>query len=240
MSKLSANQKMAGQRSTGSPKGIQLGITNFMQRATSVSNSLLSVETGSKNNKRQRNSPESDPRKCLTMESNTSIHQIDDDSDNQTVNLPPELKLPYVSLTKMVEQKMQPIEKIENDMKTLLKDRELLLEYIQKVQNLEHNTDQLTSKVVKIEEENQELKQKLVKIEDKLLENNLIISGVEESKLEEEGPHREKVRHCYCKSITWGNRWRKAWEGKEVGHSVNCSVGQVQSNQGMPNFCSFC
>ena len=32
----------------------------------------------------------------------------------------------------VVEQKMQPIEKIENDMKTLLKDRELLPEYVQK------------------------------------------------------------------------------------------------------------
>ena len=48
---------MAGWRSTGSPKGIQLCIMNFMQRATSVSNSPLSVETGAKNNKRQRNSP---------------------------------------------------------------------------------------------------------------------------------------------------------------------------------------
>ena len=44
---------MAGQRSTGSPKGIQLGITNFMQRVTPVSSSPLSVETGAKNNKRQ-------------------------------------------------------------------------------------------------------------------------------------------------------------------------------------------
>ena len=57
----------------------------------------------------------------------------------------------------MVEQKMQPIEKIENDMKTLIKDRELLPEYIQKVQNLEQNTEQLNSKVEKIEQENQEL-----------------------------------------------------------------------------------
>ena len=100
----------------------------------------------------------------------------------------------------MVEQKMQPIEKIENDMKTLLKDRELLLEYVQKVQNLEHNTDQLTSKVVKIEQ-NQTLKQKLVKIEDKLLENNLIISGVEEWKFEEEGPHHEKLEIVIAKAL---------------------------------------
>ena len=77
---------MAGRRSTGSPKGIQLGIMNFMQRATSVSNS---PETGAKNKKRQRNSPKSDLRKCLAMESNTSTHQINKDSDNQTANLSP-------------------------------------------------------------------------------------------------------------------------------------------------------
>ena len=149
---------MAGRRSTGSPKGIQLGITNFMQRVTPVSSLPLSVETGAKNNKRQRNSPESDPRKWLAMDPNTGIPQTDESTDNQTDNLPPELKLLYVSLTKMVEQKMQPIEKIENDMKTLIKDRELLPEYVQKVQNLEQNTEQLNSKVEKIEQENQELK----------------------------------------------------------------------------------
>ena len=123
----------------------------------------------------------------------------------QTI-LPPELKLLYVSLTKMVEQKMQPIKKIENDMKTLIKDRELLLEYIQKVQNLEQNTKQLNSKVEKIEQENQELKQKLVKIEDKLLENNLIISGVEEPKFEEDGPRHDKLDIIIAKTVTWGNK----------------------------------
>ena len=46
---------------------------------------------------------------------------------------------------------------------------------------------------MKVEQENLTLKQKLVSIEDKLLENNLIISGVEESKLEEAGPGREKL-----------------------------------------------
>ena len=192
---------MAGRKSTGSPKDIQLGITNFMQRVNSVSNSPLSVETGDKNNKRQRNSPESDPRKRLAMELNINTPQTSNDSDIPTANLPPELKLLYVSLTEMVEQKMQPIEKIENDMKTLLKDRELLLEYVQKVQNLEHNTYQLNSKVVKIEQENQELKHKLVKIEDKLLGNNLIISGVEESKFEEEELCHDKLDIVIAKAL---------------------------------------
>ena len=63
---------MVGQRSIGSPKADQSGITNFMQRSTPVSSSPLSVETGLKNNKRPRNSPESDQRKCLAMESNAS------------------------------------------------------------------------------------------------------------------------------------------------------------------------
>ena len=183
---------MAGRRSIGSPKADQPGITNFMQRSTPIS-SPLSVETGYKNNKRLRNSPGSDQRKCLVMEVNANPIQKNDDNDNQTVNLPAELKLLYVSLTKMVEKKLEPIEKIENDMKTLLKDRELLPEYVQKVQNLEQNTTQLNNRVVKVEQENQSLKQKLVRIEDKLLENNLIISGIEESKFEEEGPHREKL-----------------------------------------------
>ena len=79
---------MAGRRSTGSPKGIQLGITNFMQRVTPVSSSPLSVETRAKNNNRQRNSPESDQRKQLAMDPNTCIPQTDESTDNQTDNLP--------------------------------------------------------------------------------------------------------------------------------------------------------
>ena len=205
-----------------------------MQRATPVSNSPLSVETGTKNNKRQRSSPESDPRKHLAMEPNTSIPKTNDDIDNQTDNLPPELKLLYVSLTKMVEEKMQPIEKIENDMKTLLKDRELLLEYVQKVQTLEHNTDQLTSKVVKIEQENQELEQKLVKIEDKLLENNLIISGVEESKFEEEGPWHEKLDIIIAKPLPGETEEEKLEKARKLDIVSTAQLGKYNPIKGWP------
>ena len=176
---------MAGRRSIGSPKTDQPGIANFIQRSTPNSNSPLSVETRLKNNKRLRNSPETEQQKCIAMESNVNLTQNNEDNDSNAANLPPELKLLYVSLTKMMEKKMQPI---KNDMKTLLKDRELLPEYVQKVQNLEHNMDQLNNRVVKVEQENLTFKQKLVSFEEKLLENNLIISGVEESKFEEAGP----------------------------------------------------
>ena len=63
---------------------------------------------------------------------------------------------------------MQPL---ENNMKTLLSDKEKLLEYVQKVKYLEYNTDQLNNRVNKVEHENQTLKQKLTNIKDKLLEN---------------------------------------------------------------------
>ena len=107
---------------------------------------------------------------------------------------------------------MEPIEKIKNDMKTLLKDRELLPEYVQKVQNLEHNTNQLNNRVVKVEWENQSLKQKLVRIEDKLLENNLIISGIEDTKFEEEGPHCEKLDIVIAKVQ---KQMKKSWKRLE-------------------------
>ena len=129
---------------------------------------------------------------------------------------------------------MQPIEKIEKDMKTLLKDRELLLEYVQKVQNLEHNTDQLTSKVVKIEQENQELKQKLVKIEDKLLENNLIISGVEESKSEEEGPCREKLDIVIAKALPWETDEEKLEKARKLDIVSTARLGKYNPIKGCP------
>ena len=205
-----------------------------MQRVTPVSNSPLSVETGAKNNKRQRNSPESDPRKRLAMDLNISISQTDDNIDNQTVNLPPKLKLLYVSLTKMVEQKMQPIEKIENDMKTLLKDRELLPEYVQKVQSLKHNTEQLTNKVEKIEQENLELKKKLVKIEDKLLENNLIISGVKEPKFEEDGPRHDKLDIIIAKTLPGETNEEKLEKAKKLDIVSTARLGKYNPIKGHP------
>ena len=222
---------MAGQRSIGSPKADQPGILNFMQTSTPVSSSPLSVEAGLKNNKRPRNSPESDQRKHLAMESNANPSHNNEENDNQAANLPPELKLLYVSLTKMMEKKMQPI---KNDMKTLLKDRELLLEYVQKVQNLEHSTDQLNNRVVKIEQENQTLKQKLVKIEDKLLENNLIISGVDESKFEEEGPRHEKQDTVIAKVLPGETEKEKLEKARKLDIVSTAWLGKYNPIRGCP------
>ena len=70
----------------------------------------------------------------------------------------------------------------------------------------------MNNRVVKVERENQSLKQKLVRIEDKLLENNLIISGVEESKFEEEGPRREKLDIVIAKVQ---KQMKKSWKRLE-------------------------
>ena len=139
----------------------------------------------------------------------------------------------------MVEQKMQPIEKIENDMKTLLKDRELLPEYVQKVQNLEHNTEQLTSKVEKIEQENQELKQKLVKIEDKLLENNLIISGVEEPKFEEDGPHCDTLDIIIAKTLPGETNEEKLEKAKKLDIVSTAHLDKYNPIKGCPKSVAF-
>ena len=168
------------------------------------------------------------------MDPNTGIPQTDESTDNQADNLPPELKLLYVSLTKVVEQKMQPIEKIKNDMKTLIKDSELLPEYVQKVQNLEQNTEQLNSKVEKIEQENQELKQKLVKIEDKLLENNLIISGVEEPKFEEDGPHHDQLEIIIAKTLPGETNEEKLEKAKKLDIVVTAHLGKYNPIKGCP------
>ena len=119
-------------------------------------------------------------------------------------------------------------------MKTLLKDRELLPEYVQKVQNLEHSTDQLTSKVVKIEQENQELKQRLVKIEDKLLENNLIISGVEESKFEEEGPCHKKLDIVIAKALTGETDKEKLEKARKLDIVSTAQLGKYNPIKGRP------
>ena len=126
---------------------------------------------------------------------------------------------------------MQPI---KNDIKTLLKDRELLPEYVQKVQNLEHSTDQLNNRVVKIEQENQTLKQKLVKIKDKLLENNLIISGVDESKFEEEGSRREKLDTVIAKVLPGETEEEKLEKARKLDIVSTARLGKYNPIRGYP------
>ena len=119
-------------------------------------------------------------------------------------------------------------------MKTLLKDRELLPEYVQKVQNLEHNTEQLNNKVEKIEQENQELKQKLIKIENKLLENNLIISGVEEPKFEEDGPCRDKLDIIIAKTLPGETSEEKLANAKKLDIVSTARLGKYNPIKSHP------
>ena len=96
---------MAGQRSIGSPKtdqpGIHISATNI--------NSPLTVETSTKNNnKRPRTSPKSEQQKRLALESNSDATSNIKDCENQIYCLPPDLKLLYVSLTKMMDKKCNP------------------------------------------------------------------------------------------------------------------------------------
>ena len=220
---------MAHRRSIGSPKADQPGITNFIQRSTSIINSPLSVETSAKSNKRPRNSPESNHRKHIAMESNAVTTQSIEDDENETSSLPPDLKLLYVSLSKMMDKRMQPL---EDNMKTLLRDRELLLECMQKVHTLESDTDHLNNRMSKIEQENLTLKQKLVSIEDKLLENNLIISVIEEAKFKEAGPRREKLDIVLAKVLPGETDEEKLNKAKKLDIISTSCLGKYNPIRG--------
>ena len=129
---------------------------------------------------------------------------------------------------------MEPIKKIENDMKTLLKDREFLPDYVQKVQTLEHNTPELNNRVVKAERENQSLKEQLVRIEDKLLENNLIISGIDEPKFEEDGPRRDKLDITIAKVFPGETDEEKLEKAKKLDIASITCIGKYNPVKGCP------
>ena len=89
---------------------------------------------------------------------------------------------------------------------------------------------------MKVEQENLTLKQKLVSIEDKLLENNLIISGVEESKLEEAGPRHEKLDIVLTKVLPGETEEEKLEKAKKLEIVSTARLGKYNPIRGHPIF----
>ena len=124
------------------------------------------------------------------MEVTTEVK--DNQHADKLVNLPPDLKLLYDSLSVSLDSinwKIDPN----------------LASTIEHVETKQQKTE---ARLFKIEKENEELKQWLVSIEDKLLENSVVINGISEGKFEEPEPHREKVNRELA-SILSGNTYEE-------------------------------
>ena len=150
------------------------------------------------------------------MEVTTEVK--DNQQVDKLVNLPPDLKLLYDSLSVRLDSIDRKI------------DPNLALR-VKHVETKQHKTE---ARLFKIEKENEELKQRLVSIEDKLLENSIVINGISEDKFEEPELRRIKLNRELA-SILSGNTYKEKLENaNSLQIETTEHVGKFNPAKGRP------
>ena len=109
---------------------------------------------------------------------------------NMSDKLPPDLKLLYDSLSQKWDERMDPL---ESKMNALFSEESNLPWHIEYVNEMKRSQGKLESRLNIVEKENTELKQKLTLIEDQMLENCIILTGLNEEKWEDPIPRRNLI-----------------------------------------------
>ena len=180
-----------------------------------ISNYIQKQRTNS--NKRLLSSPtDNQPNKKAIMEVTADVK--DNHRTDKLINLPPDLKLLYDSLSVRLDSI----------------DRKIDPNLSSRVEHVETKQLQTEAQLFKMEKENEELKQRLVNIEDKLLENSVVINGISEEKFEEPEPRREKLnKEIAC--ILSGNTFEEKLENaKSLQIESTDRVGKLNPAKGRP------
>ena len=192
---------MAGHRNSVSNL-IQSGIESFIQRSPVNQN----------NSKRPLTSPDSDnpPPKRSTMPI-----QEDQAIDNVKTapQLPADLQLLYDSLSKKIDEKIEPV---ESKLNSLVGSEFNLPKHIEDVNEIKVQQKNLERKLSKVEHENENLKQKLINLEDKMLEHNIVLFGIDEEKWEEDEPRMDKVNRVLSRIMMMDTQNEKTESVKKL------------------------
>ena len=186
---------MAGHRNSVSNL-IQSGIESFIQRSPG----------NQQNQKRSLSSPETDnplpKRSTMLSQEDQSIF------NNKTA-----LQLLYDSLSKKIDQKIEPV---ESKLNSLVGSEFNLPKYIEDVNEIKVQHKNLERKLTKVERENENLKQKIINLENKMLEHNIVLSGINEDKWEEPEPRREKVSRELARIVTGDTQAERIENAKKL------------------------
>ena len=109
---------------------------------------------------------------------------------NMSDKLPPDLKLLYDSLSQKWDERIDPLKSKVN---ALFSEESKLPRHNELVKEMKLNQGKLESRLNMIEKENVELKQKLTEIEDQMLENCVVLTGLNTDKWENPEPRRSLI-----------------------------------------------
>ena len=205
---------MAGHKRSVS-KLIQSGIGPFIRKSPGNQN----------NSKRPLTSPESEnpPPKRATMPS-----QEEELKKNNSIaqQLPPDLQLLYDSLSKKIDEKIEPV---ESKLNSLVGSEFNLPKHIDDVNEIKVQHKNLERKLITVERENVSLKQRLTNLEDKILEHNIVVSGIEEGQWEEDDQRASKVNCELAKLFTVETQDEAVKGINRTGHNEYREAGSLQS-----------
>ena len=158
----------------------QPGISTFIQKSTS-----------SPSWKRPLNSPEVEtlPVKRINMS----------ESEAMSDRLPADLKLLYDSISKKLDERIDPLESKVN---ILFNEESMLPKHVENVAKIRLTQDRMETRLRQVERENEELKTKLTNMEDFLLEKSIVLTGIKEEKWEEPEPRCELVNRELANLLT--------------------------------------
>ena len=199
---------MAGKLKGSIPPN-QPGISTFINR------------TPTPTTKRPLNSPEAEtpPVKKINM------------SDNMSEDLPPDLKLLYDSISRRLDERLDPLEAKVN---ILFDGESTLPKHVEDVAHVKHKQSAMEARLNMVERENVELKQKLTNIEDMILENSVIVNRFPEDKWEEPEPRREILNKELARLLPGETPEAKLLNAKSITIDKTERIGRYNPTKGRP------
>ena len=150
---------------------------------------------------------------------------------NMSDKLPPDLKLLYDSLSQKWDERMDPLESKVN---ALFSEESNLPQHIEYVNEMKRNQGKLESRLNKVEKENTELKQKLTLIEDQMLENCVVLTGLNEDKWEEPIPRRNLIDKELASILPGEDDEEKLAKAKAIKIVNTERIGRYNPTKGRP------
>ena len=135
-----------------------------------------------------------------------------------------------------LDNKIDPLQKSVNDIRTKLSTQENKIEEVMKIK---HENSKLQTRCTTIEKENKLLKDRLVAIENQLLENNITLQGINEDAWELNSVLREKTLDALANTIDANSRQKQLEEIRKMPIKKVQRIGKYNSKRGRPISVSF-
>ena len=182
----------------------------------------------------QKNSPTTSTERSLTS---PKLNALPSKKINMTKSeamsdrLPADLKLLFDSLSRKLDERIDPLETKVN---LLFSEDSLLPRHVEDVARLKVEQELMEIRLSEVERENSELKTKLSDIEDLLLENSIVLSGIKEEKWEEPEPRWELVNKELSVLLKGDSEEIKLDKARELKIEKIERIGRFNPTKGRP------